>query len=114
MQESGVRLALGEMLQPETYRGLVQDVDAVVHAAQYALRGRLTRAKVVELGSANHLMTSTLAEACVTGDKRLVYTSGTFNHGDRGDEWITESIPFNPSPLGETHAREVTALRSFA
>lgn len=113
LKESGVRLAVGEMLKPETYGGLVAEVDAVVHAAQYAVKGRLTRAKVVELGSANHLMTSTLADSCITSGRRLVYTSGTFNYGDRGDEWITESTPFNASPLGETHAREVSALRDL-
>lgn len=113
LEDSGVRLAVGDMLHPDTYRGLVAEVDAVTHAAQYAVKGRLTRARIAELGDANHLMTTTLAQACLAGGKRLVYTSGTFNYGDRGDAWIDESTAFNPTPLGETHAREVTALRDL-
>jgi nucleoside-diphosphate-sugar epimerase len=114
LQKAGVRLAVGDMLQPETYRGLAGEADAVVHAAQFAVKGRLTRAKIAKLSSANHLMTTTLAEACAAAGRRFVYTSGTFNYGDCGDSWITESTLFNPSPLGETHAREVTSLREMS
>jgi nucleoside-diphosphate-sugar epimerase len=114
LKASGVRLAVGDMLHPETYRGLAGEADAVVHTAQFAVKGRLTRTKITELGAANHLMTTTLARACVAARNRLVYTSGTFNYSDCGDSWITEATPFNPSPLGETHAKEVTALRELS
>ncbi len=111
LKESGVRLAVGDMVKPETYRGLVTQVDAVVHAAQFAVQGRLTDVKIAQLGAANHLMTNTLATECLALHKRFVYTSGTFNYGNCGDAWIDESTPFNPSPLGKTHANEVVALR---
>jgi len=111
LKESGVRLAVGDMVKPETYRGLVTEVDAVVHAAQFGVTGRLTDAKIAQLGAANHLMTNTLATECLALHKRFVYTSGTFNYGNCGDAWIDESTPFNPSPLGKTHANEVAALR---
>jgi len=111
LKESGVRLAVGDMTRPETYRALVTEVDAVIHAAQYAVQGRLTDAKIAQLGAANHLMTNTLATECLALHKRFVYTSGTFNYGNCGDAWIDESTPFNPSPLGKTHANEVAALR---
>ena len=51
-----------------------------------------------------------LARACIEHGKRLVYTSGCFNYGDRGAHWITEETPFEPSPLGEGHAKITTEL----
>jgi dihydroflavonol-4-reductase len=99
------------MLQPESYRGLVAEVDAVVNVAQHAVRGRLTSAKMALIRRADHVMTGALADACQASGKRFVYTSGVFNYGDCGDGWITEATPFNPSPLGAGHAAEVTALR---
>jgi dihydroflavonol-4-reductase len=113
LKESGVELAVGDMLRPDSYRGLVNHVDAVIHAAQYAVKGRITDARIQQLGAANQLMTSTLATECVVLHKRFVYTSGTFNYGNCGDAWIDESTPFNPSPLGKTHAKEVAGLRAM-
>lgn len=114
LKESGVRLVVGDMLKPDTYQGLAGDVDAVIHAAQFSVKkGRVTRAKVAELGAANQVMTSALANACAATGKRLVFTSSTLTYGDCGDEWITEATPFNPTLLGETHARETLALRKM-
>ena len=114
LEGAGVRLAVGDMLDPASYRDLPAVVDAVVHTAQYAVKkGRVTRAKVDELVRANSVITTALAEACKGLGKRFVFTSSTFTYGDRGDEWIDESTAFNPSPLGETHAKEVLALRAM-
>ncbi len=59
-------------------------------------------------------MTSqTLARACLAHNKKMLYTSGVFNYGDHGQEWITEQTPLHPSPLGEAHtkvAEELLAL----
>ena len=103
LERAGATLAAGDMLEPATYRDLVADVDAVVHAAQYATPGRLTRKKMAALQRADRLMTETLARACLEGGKKLVYTSGCFNYGDHGARWITEETPQDPSPLGEGH-----------
>lgn len=108
---AGAELAVGDMLAPDTYGPLVERVDAVVHTAQYAVSGRLTAARHARLREADHVMTGTLAAACQRHGKRFVYTSGCFNYGDRGQEWITEDTPFAPSPLGTGHAAEVVALR---
>ena len=108
---AGAQLRRGDMLSPETYVPLVAEVDAVVHAAQYATSGRFTRGAAARIRHADHVMTDALAVACAAGGKRLVYTSGCFNYGDHGDDWITEDTPFTPSPLGEGHAGEVLALR---
>lgn len=108
---AGAEPVVGDMLDPGTYRPLVDRVDAVVHTAQYAAGGRLTAARHRKLRDADHVMTSALAEACQRGGRRFVYTSGCFNYGDHGSEWITEDTPFTPSPLGAGHAAEVLALR---
>jgi len=58
LKESGVQLAVGDMLRPDSYRGLVSHVDAVIHAAQYGVKGRITDARIQQLGAANQLMTT--------------------------------------------------------
>ncbi len=107
---TGAQLARGDMLEPETYAPLVADVDAVVHTAQLAVPGRLTPARSRRLFDADALMTRSLADACVTHRRRLVYTGGCFDWGDRGEEWIDESTPLAPSPMGVGHARQARYL----
>jgi nucleoside-diphosphate-sugar epimerase len=84
---------------------------AVVHTAQLAVGSRFTASAARRIREADQLMTGALADACLAAGARLVYTSGCFNYGDRGAEWITERDPFAPSPLGEGHAAEVETLR---
>ena len=107
----GVELRQGDMLEPETYGPLVPEVDAVVHAAQLAVGGRLTPAKSRQLFAADALMTRTLADACATHDRRLIYTGGCFDWGDHGEEWIDEDTPLTPSPMGEGHAAQARYLQ---
>lgn len=104
LEGAGATLVVGDMLTPDTYQPLVGDVEVVIHTAQYGTSGRLTRNKLEQIKAADKTMTETLAEACLAGGKRLVYTSGCFNYGDHGDTWITEETPETPSPLGEGHA----------
>src|SRR5205814_271893 len=111
LEDAGMRVAEGDMLQPDSYRPLVDDVDAVIHAAQYEAKGRVTPANIAKVNAADHVMTDALADACQAGGKRFVFISSVYAYGDHGDEWITESTPLNPSPLGSGKAAEVTALR---
>ncbi len=113
LAQSGVTLAVGDMLNPSTYEGVVQTVDAVIHTAQYGIQGRLTGKKLKQIEQADALMTRTLSEACLEYDKKFIYTSGCFNYGDRGDEWITEETSLLPSPLGEGHTQMVKLLLSL-
>jgi len=114
LEQAGATLAAGDMLAPDTYRGLVDQVDAVVHAAQRTPAGRMTRARVADIQRADHTMSSVLARACRAGSRRYVYTSGYFVYGDRGDAPVDTRTAFDPSPLGTGHAREVTELRQAA
>ena len=110
---AGATLAEGDMVEPASYRHLVGQVDAVVHAAQASATGRfgrLTRPAVRQLQAADAVMTSTLADACAAQGTRFVYTSGCFVYGDHGAAWIDESTPLRPSPLGVGHAAEAAAL----
>lgn len=106
----GVTPHRGDMRRPATYAPLVAGVDAVVHAAQLAVGGRLTRARSEEVFAADATMTGALADACVRHGKRLVYTGGCFDWGDHGEEWITEETPLTPSPMGLGHARQADRL----
>lgn len=113
LADAGAELAVGDMLDPTTYVHLVENVDAVVHTAQFGTTGRLTSAKSAQIREGDHVMTTALATACQAAGKRFVYTSGCFNYGDRGAEWIDENTPFDPSPLGIGHAGLVTSLRAM-
>jgi nucleoside-diphosphate-sugar epimerase len=113
LEAAGARLAIGDMLAPDTYAPLVAEVDAVVHAAQIATAGRIGSGKLEAVRAADHTMTGALAEQCIAHKRRLVYASGVFAYGDCGDQWVTEATPFNPSPLGVGHAQEVTKLREL-
>lgn len=110
LQALGMRVAVGEMLEPSTYTSLVGEVDAVVQAAQLGVSGRMTQKKVAQINHADEVMTSALAEACLEHDKLLIYTNGCFGYGDHGDEWITEETPLDPSPMGLGHAAMVRYL----
>jgi nucleoside-diphosphate-sugar epimerase len=100
----------GDMRDPSTYAPLVTGVDAVVHAAMLSLTGRLSARRAQRLFEADRLMTQALAEECVRHGRRLVYTGGCFDWGDHGDEWIDETTPLTPSPLGVGHARMAREL----
>ena len=110
LEHLGVTLAVGDMLKPDTYEGIVATVDAVIHTAQYGIQGRFTRKKFEQIEQGDVLMTRTLARACLAHDKKLLYTSGVFNYGDHRDEWITEQTLLHPSPLGEAHTKVVEEL----
>jgi nucleoside-diphosphate-sugar epimerase len=101
------------MLRPETYVPIVGEVDAVIDAAQIPTVGRFGTAKLKAVQEADHVMTGALAAECIAKKRRFIYTSGVFSYGDRGDQWITEETPFNPSPLGVGHASEIGRLREL-
>lgn len=101
---------LGDMASSETYLSVVPTVDVIIQAAQLSVKGRFTKASQDKVNAADEAMTMALAEACLEHGKRLIYTSGCFNYGDHGADWIDETTPANPSPLGEGHARVVAQL----
>lgn len=105
-----VRAQRGDLRDPSTYAPLVAEVDAVVHAAQLAVPGRLTPRRSRELFAADAVATTALADECVRHGRRLVYTGGCFDWGDHGDEWIDEDTPLTPSPMGVGHARMAALL----
>jgi nucleoside-diphosphate-sugar epimerase len=113
LERLGATLAVGDMLKPASYEGVVATVDAAIHAAQYGIQGRFTRKKFEQIEQADMTMTRTLARACLEHDKKLLYTSGVFGYGDHGDEWISEQTPLHPSPLGEAHTKMVEELLSL-
>jgi dihydroflavonol-4-reductase len=113
LEAAGVRLAVGDILAPDSYAPLVAEVDAVIHAAQLPTTGRFGKAKLEAVRKGDRVATETLANQCVAKKRRFMYTSGVFVYGDCGDEWVTESTPFKPSPLGAGHASEIRKLREL-
>ena len=113
LRDAGMRVAVGEMLGPSTYTPLVEEVDAVIQAAQLGVSGRMTNKKVAQINRTDEVMTSALADVCLKYDKLLIYTNGCFGYGDHGDEWITEETPLNPSPMGLGHTAMVRHLNDL-
>lgn len=110
---AGLWQVSGDMTAPETYRHLVDKVDAVIHTAQLRTGARLTPRAMDRLNAADRLMTTTLAQACLTAGKRFIYTGGCFNYGDHGADWIDETTPLAPSPLAVGKAAAVARLRGL-
>jgi nucleoside-diphosphate-sugar epimerase len=113
LERAGVRVAVGDILSPQSYAPLVAEVDAVIHAAQLPTTGRFGKAKLDAVRIGDRVATETLAKKCVEKQRRFIYTSGVFVYGDCGDQWVTESSPFKPSPLGAGHAEEIQKLRAL-
>jgi dihydroflavonol-4-reductase len=110
LEEDGASLVAGDMHRPESYRPLVRQVDAVIHAAQEKPLGRWTRRKIEAMHSSDALMTRTLANECLRRDKRLIYTSGALAHSGGNDTWIDGSTPLRPCLLARGHAEMVREL----
>ncbi|RYC66601.1 NAD-dependent epimerase/dehydratase family protein [Spirosoma sordidisoli] len=108
--QQGMVSQIGEMTAPQTYLPIVPTVDAVIQTAQLGVTGRFTNPKKAKINRADETMTLALAKACIEHDKVLIYTSGCFNYGDHGTDWIDEGTPARPSPLGEGHAQVVAQL----
>src|SRR5262249_8941479 len=65
LAHSGVRLHEGDMRAPDSYRHLIPEVDAVIHAAQLATAGRVTAARARSVFDADRIMTTALADGCL-------------------------------------------------
>ena len=106
----GIALQRGDMLDPSSCVPSAERADAVVHAAQLAVPGRLSRRRSRAVFDADALMTRELADACVRSGGRLLYTGGCFDWGDHGEDEIDEDTPLSPSPMGVGHARQAEEL----
>lgn len=114
LEALGMKVAVGDMLEPQSFVPLVADADAVIQAAQYGVTGHVTRNKVAQINHADEVMTLALADACLAQGKTLIYTNGCFGYGSHGKGWITETTPLSPSPMGVGHANMVRQLTARA
>src|SRR5258708_154817 len=62
LEQLGATLAIGDMLQPASYEGIVPTVDVVINAAQFGIQGRFTNKKRTQIEHADELMTRTLSQ----------------------------------------------------
>ena len=113
LEQMGVTLVAGDMLEPASYEKVVPTVDSVIHAAQYPIQGRFTKQKIQQMEQADILMTHTLSQACLLHDKKFVYTSSTLTYGDHADKWITEQDTLHAPPIAEAHEQLAKELLSL-
>ncbi len=113
LEQLGVTLVVGDMLEPGSYEKAVPTVDSVIHAAQYPIQGRFTKQKIQQMGQADILMTQTLSQACLLHNKKFVYTSSTLTYGDQADRWITEQSSLHAPPIAEAHEQLAKSLLSL-
>lgn len=115
IRELGARVLVGDMLRPETYRQAAAEADAVIHCAELGSGGgRVTRRRLRAVHAADELMTRELADVCAGSGARFLYTSGCWVYGDRGEGWIDEETPYEPSLYAASHARMTEHLRRRA
>jgi len=110
LEQLGVTLVVGDMLEPASYERVVPTVDSVIHAAQYPIQGRFTQQKVKQMEQADKLMTQVLSQACLLHEKKFLYTSSSLTYGDHADSWITEQSPLDAPPIAEGHEQLVKTL----
>lgn len=91
LARSEVHALVGDVLRPDTYRELAESADVLVHAAADARVGP----------PADRAALETLLEAARRGPqpKTLLYTSGTWVHGDTGERVVDERAPLAPAAL---------------
>lgn len=80
-----IHVLVGDVTRPETYREVAEQADVLVHAASDMQVGPPADRAAVE----------TLLDAARSGaqPKSLLYTSGTWVHGDTAERTIDESAP---------------------
>lgn len=108
---AGASELVGDVTVPGTYRDQVAGVDCVVHAAQRRVRGRVSARQVRLVAETERAAATGLGAACAAAGTRLLWTSGAFVFGDRGDDRLDATAPLAPSPLGTWHAAGLRILR---
>jgi nucleoside-diphosphate-sugar epimerase len=84
LERAGVRVAAGDMAEPDSYAPLLHDVDAVVHAAAPSPDDELLFGAVVAANEHD-------------GRRRhLVYTTGCSTYGTEPHTVLTEDTPVDP------------------
>jgi 2-alkyl-3-oxoalkanoate reductase len=112
-----VRVVTVDLFDPSTLEPAMRGHDAVVNLAthlpsssvsMFFRRAWRTNDRIRRLGSRN-LVQAALA----TGIPRLLQESFAPTYPDRGDEWIDERVPLEPSALNRTVLDAETSARRF-
>lgn len=110
LADLGVKLHIGDLLQPQSFAAIAGAADGVVHAASTAdaSAAAADEAAVVAMLSHSH------------PGAAFVYTSGIWVYGNTEGEPVTEASALNPTPLVawrpavEQHVLALAASRSIA
>jgi 2-alkyl-3-oxoalkanoate reductase len=90
--------------------GSAARADAIVHCAAAEPSGRVTRRWLVAHRRATAATATALAEIALDHGSRLVHVGSAFAWGDHGADWIDESTPQHPAPLGAGDAATARRL----
>jgi nucleoside-diphosphate-sugar epimerase len=90
LESRGITPVVGDVTDPESFLGPLKNCDAVVHAVEDPNDIAGTDQKALEA------VRTAVADGRV---KRLLYTSGTWVHGDTGGKVIDETTPLDPLPV---------------
>ncbi len=93
LESIGVRPVVGDLAEPESWVGILQNCDAVVHAAFDAETGASDQ---------DHNALEAFRVAALDGRvRRVMYTSGIWVHGESADKPIDESTPLKPLEISQ-------------
>jgi nucleoside-diphosphate-sugar epimerase len=113
---AGVQTVVADITQPETLRGVCDEVDVIIHLASYSPRGRPRRTdhdaqhwNVTRVGTEN-----LVAEARRAGVRRIVFASSVKTMGERTDTCADEdSIASPDSGYGKAKLAAEDVLRAL-
>jgi nucleoside-diphosphate-sugar epimerase len=91
-------VVLGDMRDSEHWQSAAAQCDVVIHAGQQSMGFPITEQSVDVTVEADRLAVEGIVQAFRKQQrlKKLIYTSGLWSYGDRGDEWIDETFPYRP------------------
>ncbi len=93
LESIGVRPVVGDLAELESWVGILQNCDAVVHAAFDAETGASDQ---------DHNALEAFRVAALDGRvRRVMYTSGIWVHGESADKPIDESTPLKPLEISQ-------------
>ena len=107
------RFVRGDVADPEVVAPLVDDADAVIHAAAESFVDRSIQ-DASDFVRSNVLGTHVVLEACRRAERRLVYVSTDEVYGSTSEGSFTEQSPMRPnSPYAATKAGGDLLCRAY-
>ena len=99
---SGVEFAVGDLLNPESLKAALKDIDVVIHLATFYRGATEEQSKMANIYG-NEILASASLEA---GVKNFIFSSSNRVYGNNRGKLVTENDPTKPSATKFQVAKE--------